>query len=323
MKPHEIEHWVLKMVERLASGQPIEDSRVELKSAWIPPEKACRQIAGHANAARGEPILWIIGIDEKTGVIGARQEELSTWYPQVKSWFNGLAPTISSLNVPVNDRTVVALLFDTDRAPYLVVNPTFGRTGGGPVAFEVPWRENNATRTASRADLIKILAPIQKLPVFEVLEGQLVARPESRNNEPFLNWSLDLKLYAETEGLNRLVIPFHKCLATYEIPGGTDVRKFEEIHIRPPEQMNYRELSATSMSLTIKATRDEVIIDGPGKMLLFCTESTPRLNCKKLRKALVTVSLRPVLSDFSAPLALTLEQDKEGPDGGWRWVYQG
>jgi hypothetical protein len=66
MRPIEIEAWVLRVVDQVKKGQPNEDRRVELKAEWIePPEKAARQIAGHANAARGSNILWIIGLDEK------------------------------------------------------------------------------------------------------------------------------------------------------------------------------------------------------------------------------------------------------------------
>ena len=140
MRPHEIENWVLQLIERIKNRQPIEDSRVELKSTWIPAEKASRQIAGHANAARGSPILWLIGIDEKTGLVGAKHEELATWYAKVKSQFNGVAPSLMNLNIPIQGKTVVALLFETDRAPYVVINPVYGKTGGGAVSHEAPWR---------------------------------------------------------------------------------------------------------------------------------------------------------------------------------------
>ena len=57
MRIHEIETWVLQIVERVESEQPIEDSRIELKSDWIDPAKAARQLAGHANAAHGDTLL--------------------------------------------------------------------------------------------------------------------------------------------------------------------------------------------------------------------------------------------------------------------------
>ena len=40
MKLHQIESWALDIVDRVQSGQPVEDSRVELKAEWIDPVKA-------------------------------------------------------------------------------------------------------------------------------------------------------------------------------------------------------------------------------------------------------------------------------------------
>jgi len=89
MKPTEIEGWALSVINRALAGQPVEDARVELKSKW--PDNAhgaARRIAGHANAAHGEPILWLIGIDEKNRqVVGADYVELASWWSQVQSLF--------------------------------------------------------------------------------------------------------------------------------------------------------------------------------------------------------------------------------------------
>ena len=40
MRLHEIEAWVLSIVDRVAKGQPVEDTRVELKAKWPDPEWA-------------------------------------------------------------------------------------------------------------------------------------------------------------------------------------------------------------------------------------------------------------------------------------------
>ena len=60
MRTHEIEEWALRATRRVEERQPNEDSRVELKADWIDPQKTARRIAGHANALRGEPILWTL-----------------------------------------------------------------------------------------------------------------------------------------------------------------------------------------------------------------------------------------------------------------------
>jgi hypothetical protein len=67
MRKHEIESWALSVIDRVRSGAANEDSRVELKREWIAPDRAARRLAAHANSALGEPILWLIGVDQKSG----------------------------------------------------------------------------------------------------------------------------------------------------------------------------------------------------------------------------------------------------------------
>lgn len=84
MKPLEVKSWALTVVERVRSFQPTEDSRVECKASWLDVKNIARQLAGHANAAKGEPILWLIGVDEKGATVpGAEHKELNNWYPQL------------------------------------------------------------------------------------------------------------------------------------------------------------------------------------------------------------------------------------------------
>ena len=80
MNSRQIESWALRVIDCVKRGQPNEDFLVELKRDWIDEAKAARRIAGHANAARGENILWLIGFDEKEGVdcvIGANTADLA------------------------------------------------------------------------------------------------------------------------------------------------------------------------------------------------------------------------------------------------------
>lgn len=165
MKNSEIEGWALRVIQSVESRQSSEDSKVELKASWpSEPAKTARQIAGHANAARGERILWLIGVDEEQGVTGANYEELANWLPAVNKQFNGIPPRCYDLNVPTNyDLIVVALVFETDRAPFVVKNPAFGVQKGEPVEFEVAWREGRRTRSATRADLMLMLSDVKPL----------------------------------------------------------------------------------------------------------------------------------------------------------------
>ncbi len=221
MRPHEIENWVLSIVDRVEHHLPNEDSRVELKSEWIDPQKAARQIAAHANAAGGDPILWVIGVDQQRGIVGVNHAELANWFAAVKAQFDGLAPQLTDLNVPTKSGTVVALLFETDRSPFVVKNPAFGQQGGGSVQYEVPWRENTSTRSATRSELIRLLTPLQKLPDFEILDASLSVDEVPYETDPGeeLLWSLRLELYAVPKMETQVVIPFHRCRGSLEVQG--------------------------------------------------------------------------------------------------------
>lgn len=320
MRAHEVEYWTMSVIEQVESGQPNEDYRVELKAEWPDVKKAARQIAGHANAAHGEPILWLIGVDEEKGVVGVKNDELANWSAQVKAEFDGLAPQlIRDLNVPVRGKTVVALLFDTDRAPYLVKNPAYGQPHGGPVQLEVPWREARSTRTASRSDLLRILSPIQKNPSFEVLGAWLKVYPERADYHPNgpiysdnpknLVWKLHMDFYEVPRTATRVVIPFHHCKASFEVPGRIPRTQFESIVIEPLSSLVHRggDITKRIDSVTIENTQYEVLLNGPGKIVLLAEVEIPKrqIDCKK---AEVRVSLLPVDSEHAISFRETLHR---------------
>jgi hypothetical protein len=206
----------------------------------------------------------------------------------VKAHFDGLAPQLVDINVPVKDRAVVALFFETDRAPFVVKNPAYGSLGGGSVSLEVPWRENTSTRSATRSDLIKLLSPLQKLPSFEILSGELVVQQMSISSPPpievtwqgaksgsNLEWHLTLELYMETKNTERVVIPLHRCNAWLEIVGWLPRTLFHPVRLWSP-CTGIGEL-IVSQSLTIKSTNSELLIDGR-ESSLFIHQS--QFNCR-------------------------------------------
>lgn len=80
MKPEEVELWAIEVVDAVLAGQKLEDFRVELKSSWPEPRKAADRLAGHANAARGSGLLWLIGVDENAHSLKTVDPiELSNW----------------------------------------------------------------------------------------------------------------------------------------------------------------------------------------------------------------------------------------------------
>jgi hypothetical protein len=317
MKNHEIESWVLKIIDTVISGQPVEDSRIELKSGQIPPEKAARRIAGHANAARGDQILWIIGVDEKEReVVGVLDDEdFSRWYRSIEVQFDGLAPSFTHLNIPVDGKIVIALLFDTDRAPYVVKNPAFGKSVDA-VALEVPWREGTSIRSARRSELIRILSPLQKLPILKFLEGYLSASvPKVQPDEIW--WNLHLNFYVELPNNERVVIPFHKCELTckFNIEGGEI--DFSDIHLSPPGMWSTS--GFTSESSTIESTQHEVLIYGPGRLIVSARTVTQNLRVDEGEDALFELVLVPANSDVPISLNVLLNFVEPKKDEIYRW----
>ncbi|RSM87466.1 hypothetical protein DMH04_10590 [Kibdelosporangium aridum] len=170
MRAVEIENWALSVLDRVQQGLPIEDSRVELKANWIKANHAARRIAGHCSASAGDKILWLIGVDENTGITGADHQDMATWWPEVAAQFDEQSPGFHDLALTYNDHVVVALVFETDRVPFVVRNPAHGQQGGsgGPVEREVPWREGTSIRSAKHSDLVRLLVPAADLPRLEL-----------------------------------------------------------------------------------------------------------------------------------------------------------
>jgi hypothetical protein len=244
MRRQELEARVLDLLDRVERGQPVEDSTVELKMAWpVDTRRTARQIAGHANAARGDRILWIIGADEGgRRVVSADEQELANWWPAVAQHFDGVTPAlVSNLAVPRDSVTVVALLFDTTRAPFVV------RTGTEP-ALEVPWRRGNSTRTARREDLLRLLVPTFRRPSIEVLAAQVQVQPGQKTH-------LSAALYVVASAPVWFV--FHRSSA--ELRCGEIVLTAHSVDIHSQRAEN-------RPSTTVRASSSEVGIDGPAKL---------------------------------------------------------
>jgi hypothetical protein len=301
MKALQIEAWALRIVDQVRAGQRIEDTKVELKATWPEPAKAARRIAGQANAARGEPVLWLIGLDEVRGVVGAPPEELASWYPQVQAQFNGLAPRLIDLNVPANDLVLTALLFETDRAPFVVKNPNFGQPGGGPVEYEVPWREGTRVRSARREDLIRLLAPLQSMPAFDILDAVLIAR--QWREEPMVTWQLNIALFAYLSDDRTVVVPFHKCHVEFEFPGFISWTTLADIGIPTPTMLDEKGLIMNSP--TIQSTGSELVIAGSGRAILSARVDQPLVE-NITSDANITLSLEPVNAERPITLQCSL-----------------
>ncbi|HEX8181155.1 MAG TPA: hypothetical protein VF525_16540 [Pyrinomonadaceae bacterium] len=252
MRINEIENWARTIIARVKDGQSVEDHRVELKADWPDPRDAARRIAGHGNATHGEAILWLIGVDEKRGVTGASLVDVASWYPQVESQFDDHAPGMRSVNFSVDGGAVVALLFETERAPFVVKNPH-----GGYPEFSVPWRAGTRLRAARRDELLRILSPLHQLPSLDVVGAALeVGTPSGTRSQV---WGAAIKVFVTPKNGSRLVVPFHRCKGELTfMPHQNFKHPFLEIKIRP----------FSGHSGTIFTTETEALIDGPGMFLL-------------------------------------------------------
>lgn len=166
----QLELAALAAVERIMRSGSAEDDFIEAKREWPTTAKA-RQLAGAANRAAGEHLIYLIGIDEKTREITpSTGVEPADWWAQMKSRFDQVAPDlVRFVQVHITETDVVtALLFETDQAPYVV------KVGGvGPSEKEIPIRDGTGTRSARRDEIMRMLAPAVSLPPAELRWAQL------------------------------------------------------------------------------------------------------------------------------------------------------
>jgi hypothetical protein len=317
MRISEIEALALQVVDRVGRQAPLEDARIELKAQWPDAPKAARQLAAHANGARGETILWLIGIDETHGVVGASQNDLSTWYPAVQACFDGLAPSVTDVVVPSGGREIVALMFDTSRAPFVVKNPYFGKAKG-EVELEVPWREGTSTRSARREDLIRILLPATRLPSLELLGCTASERQRVIGGSTTVEIELQLDLYVSPPSSDRIVFPIHRARGEVTAAGSPAPSPLFVYWIRPPESpmaaVTIGPIVARPDSVTIVATSHEAIVDGPGRVEVLGTAELSVQRIEAVGELLVRAALRPVNADSACEVQAILRriEDKQG-----------
>ena len=264
MTKFEIDAWAIRAVTRLLDGQAKEDSLVEFKAELPPPKQAARWIAGHANAARGETILWIIGIDEDARRFsGLPPGELSDWWAQVQSVFDETAPSVQDQIVDVRDGAVHALAFDCNRLPFVIKNQA-----GGQIDREVPWREGTSTRSARRSNLIEILAPVAHLPRVDMLRGTFSSA--QANNVAYLG-NANAVLYVVPHPHERAVFAHHDMKIGWEQEGRA--HWFVDVTADIPEPIAALGLPAKKVpSSRIIESSSELVINGPGKIRLQAAE---------------------------------------------------
>lgn len=214
------------LVEHVVDGGRIEDDRVEAKSIWpADHRKAARQIAGLANASGGETALWIVGLNEDARkVVSPGPDDPGAWWASTRKWFADVAPEVALLTVPTRTGSVIAIQFDTSRAPYMVT--THGKDG---VDREVPWRQGNQTRSAHRSELIRSLVAQAQAPLLDGVTGYLRVMLDAYETDTLV---FDFELTAFMECLEPCRLPEHQWRAT--LTAGNHVVKLGGIDISGP-----------------------------------------------------------------------------------------
>jgi hypothetical protein len=275
MRLHEIELWARRAVEALISDGVREDDLVEFKREWIPAAKAARRLAGHANSMAPAPILWIVGVDEKNRVVvGARQSDFAEWYPSMEAEFDDrVAPSVQVTNFAFDERPLLALAFDTGRAPFVVKDRD--RNDGNHL--DVPWREGTLTRSARRHELLRLLLPVTRLPMAEVLSARMRGPTTSHGN---LNgswdwtyaWQVQLELYLTPVEERRLFFPFHRMEGRVRLGSSeAEIERFAAASavIAGPRLSLPMEERHETHSPYIRCTRSEIVVAGAGPVLLY------------------------------------------------------
>jgi hypothetical protein len=303
MRNHEIESWALSVIDRVTKGQAVEDSRVELKLEWPEAKRAARRLAGHANAARGEAILWVIGIDEKTGkVSGVEFSELASWYNAVRAVFDELAPEPISLNIPAEGKTVAGLYFETDRAPYVVKVQE-----GKGVQREVPWRIATGVESVTRSQLLRLLAPLEKRLEVELLAGHIridravPVQHKTEGGDEFVDRYWKFNLFVG-QPMERLTI-IHRFRSRLRIRFGNH------------DFGTFRDLGFNSADPSVHITSSVVSIRGPALIHIenSVTVQMPSLGSIKGTEAEVAIELGA--ANLEAPILVkaTLPSKLDGP----------
>lgn len=224
----QLEARVLGYVDQIRAGCRVEDDLVECKRTWPEIGKA-KQIAGLANKANGEPFLIIVGIDERTSqIVPLGDVDPADWWSRIRGKFDqDVWPDLAwHIGVVVNEagEQVVALLFTSDRAPYVVKTE-----GGGSPEREIPIRDGTTTRSATRRELLRLLAPAARIPSITIISAMTecflhAERSRSEVNSIYQPEEVEiwarLGVYIEHTATDQVtVIPEHRIRAELRFEG--------------------------------------------------------------------------------------------------------
>ncbi|MEA2570760.1 MAG: hypothetical protein QOI24_2761 [Acidobacteriota bacterium] len=217
--------WALEVAQQVVDREAFETTHVELKSELPDVKKFARQFAGLANAAQWHPVLLLVGLDSKRGVVGVPSFEVGDWYMSLRALFEyGEAPALVYQNfLTFTGKQLAAFVFETDNPPYVVAE---SKQGG---AREVPWRYGANTGVAGRRELLSLLLRRVAAPEIEFASAQV-----RRSSDGVVRVDVELFVYPAASA-DELAIPVHRVTVQVVDSAGA-VQDFpDEVTLRPTD----------------------------------------------------------------------------------------
>lgn len=206
----------------------------------------------------------------------------------------------------------MALVFETDRAPFVVRNVAFGQVGGGSVSLEVPWREGATTRSARRHDLALLLFPLMKVPYAEIISASLtVTKVLNMITTDFEHrWSLDFKMFVEVPIGQRLSILDNRLSGSFELQG-------EAIH---EDLVDWKITGVTGQNVVV--LENGVSIDAPNIIRVSASTKTPERS-EYATMVKINVKVLPIAVESPIPLDVVLSRVNPIPNSVFMWTLAG
>ncbi len=334
MDKNALEYRAVDYLQRLRRGKTHEpEDSQNLALPRLPkPVKAARRLAAMANAAQGEPLLWIIGAVPKdadggedsgeNAIAVPGDKELEDWLMEVRTVFEGVAPHVEKLPFQNEEgQPLLALHVETDRAPFVIYRGSSSKVrqkGNGEghrpatVRTEIPWLDGEGeVRGIRRLELLRMITPLRSLPSLELISAELkfwenVNRNLDRRSTYY--WSLDATVYVVPRENGRIVLPFRQCRVTIESREGT-------VFSSQADQVN---LTADKADASVIQNETALMISGIGQFYLFASGTTPAEEPPLKFPLQAVLSVRPAAATQAAVFDTemvpvpTIEENEQG-----------
>lgn len=238
--------------------------------------------------------------------------------------FDQVAPDlVQHLTVHVGDHeTVVALLFDTSRTPYVI------RTGRDGAELEVPIRDGTRTRSARRHEILRMLTPALHLPAASIINASIsmqwnAAATDGDAPRPERLWaSGTARIYVEHTDPASVFLPAHRLhgLLTHRdvsIPISVKLWHHRRKDDPPPPRTG------------LEMRPDGVAVMGPGAFSCHLSADVDvRLRDRLATTPALSLDLRLEATGASSPIAVGAqlhrepERDRDRGGDGWAMVGQ-